>query len=66
MCSGTRGDRRGEGTLTESTILDLLLRLREDGKQLNHYFHKYLRHERAQRNLGIYFEAFEETSDAFK
>ena len=66
MCSGTVSDRRGKGTLTESTMLNLLLRLREDGKQLNHYLHDYLRHERAQRNLGIYFEAFEEASYAFK
>ena len=66
MCSGTVSDRRGKGTLTESTFLNLLLRLDEDGKQLNHYPHDYLRHQRAQRNLGIYFEALQETSDAFK
>jgi hypothetical protein len=44
----------------------LLLCLRENGKQLNHYFCNYLRHQRAQRDLGIDFEAFEEAPDTFK
>ena len=47
-------------------MLDLLLRLRKDGKQLNHYLRDNLRHQRAQRDLGIDFEAFEEASDTFK
>jgi hypothetical protein len=47
-------------------MLDLLLRLRKDGKQLNHYLCDYLRHQGAQRNLGVDFEAFEEASDTFK
>ena len=66
MSLGTESDRRGTGALTESTLLDLLLRLREDGKQLDHDLHDYLRHQRAQRDLRIYFEAFEETSGTFK
>jgi hypothetical protein len=59
-------DRRGKGPLTEASMLDLLLRLRKDGKQLNHYFRDNLRHQRAQRDLGIDFEAFEEAPDTFK
>ena len=66
MCSGTVSDRRGKGGLTESTTLNFLLRLGENRKQLSHDLDDYLRHQRAQRDLGIYFEAFEEASDAFK
>ena len=47
-------------------MLNLLLRLGEDGKQLDHDLHDDLRHQSAQRDLCIYFEAFEEASDAFK
>jgi hypothetical protein len=47
-------------------MFDLLLRLGKDGKQLDHDLHDYLRHQSAQRDLCIYFEAFEEASDAFK
>jgi hypothetical protein len=47
-------------------MLDLLLRLGKDGKQLNHYFRDNLRHQSAQRDLGIDFEAFKEASDTFK
>ena len=66
MGSGTVSDRRGKGALTESTMLNFLLGLREDRKQLGHDLHDYLRHQSAQRDLGIYFEASEEASDAFK
>ena len=66
MCSGTVSDRRGKGALTESTMLNFLLGLREDRKQLGHDLHDYLRHQSAQRDLSIDFEAFEEASDAFK
>jgi hypothetical protein len=47
-------------------MLDLLLRLCEDGKQLKHYLRDNLRHQRAQRDLCIDFESFEEAPDAFK
>ena len=47
-------------------MLDLLLRLGEDGKQFGHYLYDYVRHQRGQRDLGIDFEAFEEVSDALK
>jgi hypothetical protein len=47
-------------------MLDLLLRLRKDGKQLNHYLSDNLRHQRAQRDLGIDLEAFEEAPDTFE
>ena len=47
-------------------MLDLLLRLAKDGKQLNHDLCDYFRHQGAQRDLGIYFEAFEKASDTFK
>jgi hypothetical protein len=47
-------------------MLDLLLRLGEDAKQLDHDLHDYLCHQSAQRDLGIDFESFEEASDAFK
>jgi hypothetical protein len=58
--------RHSQGTLTESPLLDLFLRLGKDGKHFDHYLYDYLRHQRAQRDLGIYFEAFEEASDAFE
>ena len=47
-------------------MLDLLLRLTEDGKQLDHNLCDYFRHQSAQRNLGIDFEAFEEASNTLK
>ena len=47
-------------------MLDLLLRLGEDRKQLEQYLHDYLRHQRGQRDLGINLEAFEEASDALE
>ena len=58
--------RHGKEALTESTLLDLLLRLRKDGEQFDHYLHDDLRHQRAQRDLGINFEAFEEAPDGLK
>jgi hypothetical protein len=64
--SGTLTDRHGKEALTESSMLDLLLCLGKNRKQLDHYLRDYLRHQRAQRDLGIDFEAFEEASDAFK
>ena len=63
---GAVSDRRGTGALTESTMPNLLLRLGKNGKQFDRYLHDYFRHQSAQRDLGIYFEAFEEASDAFK
>ena len=56
--------RHGRESLTESTLLDLFLRLGKDRKQLEQYLHDYLRHQRGQRDLSIYLEAFEEASDA--
>ena len=47
-------------------MLDLLLRLGEDGKQFGHYLYDYVRHQRGQRNLGIDFEALEEAPDALE
>ena len=47
-------------------MLDLLLRLAEDGKQLDHNLCDYLRHQSAQRDLGIDFETFEEAPNTFK
>ena len=40
-------DRQGGGLLTESSVLNLLLRLAEDGKQLNHDLCYNLRHQSA-------------------
>ena len=59
-------DRRDKQSLTEPSMLDLFLRLRKDGKQFRHYLHDYLRHQRAQRDLRINFEAFEEAPDTLK
>jgi hypothetical protein len=47
-------------------MFDLLLRLRKNRKQLNHYLSDNLRHQRAQRDLGVDFETFEEAPDTFK
>ena len=58
--------RHGKEALTESTLLDLLLRLSKDGKQFDHYLHDDLRHQRAQRDLGINLKPFEEAPDALK
>ena len=41
-------DRQGRGLLTESSVLDLLLRLPEDGKQLDHNHCNNLCHQSAQ------------------
>ena len=59
-------DRQGRGLLTESSVLDLLLRLAEDGKQLDHNLCDYFRHQSAQRNLSIDFKAFEEAPNTLK
>ena len=57
---------QGRGLLTESSVLDLLLRLAEDGKQLDHNLGDYFRHQSAQRNLSIDFEALEEAPNTLK
>ena len=64
--SGRATPRHGKEERTESPLFDLLLSLSEDGKHFDHYFYDYLRHQRAQRDLGIYFEAFEEASDTLE
>ncbi len=56
---------RREG-LAEPSLGDLLLRLRENGKQLDHYLDNHFGHQRSERNLGIDFETFEEIPDAFE
>jgi hypothetical protein len=63
MCSGRETCRHGNGKRTESPLFDLFLRLSENRKHFDHYLYDYLRHQMAQRNLGIDFEAFEEASD---
>jgi hypothetical protein len=47
-------------------MLDLLFRLRKNRKQLDHYFRDNLGHQRAQRDLCIDFEAFEEAPHTFE
>ena len=64
--SGRATPRHGKEERTESPLFDLLLSLSEDGKHFDHYFYDYLRHQRAQRDLGIDFEAFEEASDTLE
>jgi hypothetical protein len=66
MCSGRVTYRRGNGKRTEPPLFDLFLRLSEDRKHFDHYLYDYLRHERAQRDVGIDFEVFEEASDALE
>ena len=62
----TSGNRHNKGTLTEPPLFDLLLSLGKDCKHFDHDLYDYLRHQRAQRDFGIDFEAFEEASDALK
>jgi glutathione peroxidase-family protein len=52
--------------LTELSLPDLLLCQGEDINQLGHYLRNYLHHQRAQRNICVNFESFEEVSNAFK
>src|ERR1700758_2284868 len=66
MSSGTITYKHGREALTESSLFYLFLRLGKDGKQFDHYLHNYLRHQRAQVDLGINFETLEEVSDALK
>jgi hypothetical protein len=66
MYSGRVTYRHSKGKLTESPLFDLFLRLSKDGKHFDHYLYDYLRHQGAQRDHGIYFEAFEGTSDALE
>jgi hypothetical protein len=47
-------------------MLDLLLCLGKNGKQLEHYLCDNLRHQSSQKHPRIDFEAFEEASDTFK
>src|SRR6266404_1725617 len=58
-----RNSREG---LTEPSLGDLLLRLSKHGKQFDHYLDDYFGHQRGERDLGIDFETFEKTPDAFE
>ena len=62
----TLGYKHSKGSLTESPLLDLFLGPGKDFKHFDHYLYNDLCHQRAQRDLGIYFETFEEASDALK
>src|ERR1700761_479926 len=51
---------------TESSLPDLFLCQGKDINQLGHYLRNDLRHQWAQRDICVNFEAFEEVSDTFE
>jgi hypothetical protein len=68
LCNRFRGGRHDYRTilLTESSSANLFLRYGEYRNQLYHYLRDDIRHQRAQRDLGVYMETIEEVAKVFK
>jgi hypothetical protein len=52
--------------LTKTSLFDLFCGQSKDGKDFNHYLHKYILHRIGECDLGINAKTAEEMTDAFE